>query len=135
MIYLDTNVIVYCYTSHGAHRQAASSKLISKLIRDDELLLSPLVIQELIFVLNKLALNRDDISKLVKYFSYYSQRVIGYDIVMEAFDLCFKTNRFKNINDAIHLKYAERYGVKFYTFDNGFNYFTPHSSINIEILK
>jgi predicted nucleic acid-binding protein len=55
-------------------------------------------------------------------------------LVLEAYDLCFETNRLRCINDAIHLKFAEKYGSKLITFDRDFKKFRPYANIEIEIL-
>ena len=41
----------------------------------------------------------------------------------------------KNINDLMHLKYAEKYAKVIYTFDDNFKKLAKHSSIDIKILK
>ncbi len=56
MIYLDTNVIVYGYINPGDSRYLTSKNIIEKLILESNLILSPLSLQELLFVFNKLKL-------------------------------------------------------------------------------
>jgi len=38
------------------------------------------------------------------------------------------------INDAVHLKFAEKYAAKLITFDNDFKKFQGHTDFEIEIL-
>jgi predicted nucleic acid-binding protein len=109
--------------------------LIEELIANDDLLLSPLVIQELIFVLNKLYFDKKEISRIAKFFIKFSPHALGNDLVLAAYDLCFKTDRLRCINDATHLKFAERYGSKLVTFDEDFKKFKPFTNIEIEILQ
>jgi predicted nucleic acid-binding protein len=66
MIYIDTNVIIYSYVNIGDQKQIKSSELTAKLIADNNILTSPLVIEELIFVFNKLKLSKDEISNIIK---------------------------------------------------------------------
>ncbi|EIM65083.1 PIN domain-containing protein [Desulfobacter postgatei 2ac9] len=40
----------------------------------------------------------------------------------------------KNINDVIHLKFAERYCEKLITFDKDFKRLSPFSKISIEVI-
>ena len=57
-------------------------------------------------------------------------------IVREGFELCGKINNFyRNVNDAMHLKFAEKYCEKLLTFDSDFKKFRPHSNLDIEILS
>ena len=135
MIYIDTNVIVYSYVNLGDEKQILSSELIEQLISDNNLILSPTVIQEVIFVLNKLGVEKNEVSEIVEFFAKYASHHISTDLVKEAYELCFKTDRLKCINDAIHLKYAEKYGIKLITFDHDFNKFKPFATIEIEIIK
>jgi predicted nucleic acid-binding protein len=134
MIYIDTNVIIYSYVNIGDQKQIKSSELTAKLIADNNILTSPLVIEELIFVFNKLKLSKDEISNIIKLFIKFSPNHITNQLVLEAYDLCFETNRLRCINDAIHLKFAEQYGSKLITFDRDFKKFRPYANIEIEIL-
>jgi predicted nucleic acid-binding protein len=135
MTYIDTNIIVYSYINISDPKQVISSELIERLIAANDLLLSPLVIQELIFVLNKLKVNKNEISRIVKTFSKYCPYDISVELIEEAYDMCFQTDRLKSINDAIHLKFAEKYGSRLITFDNDFAPFKPFTGIEVEILN
>lgn len=134
MIYLDTNIIVYSYISPDDQKQIVSSQLIETLISENNLLLSPLVIQELIFVLNKLQLSKTEISDIIELFKKYCRRNIYKRLVLDAYELCLKVDNLKYINDAVHLKFAEKYASKFITFDKDFNKFKSFTSIEIEVL-
>lgn len=134
MIYLDTNIIVYSYISPDDQNQVVSSQLIETLISDNNLLLSPLVMQELIFVLNKLQLSKTEISDIIELFKKYCRRNIYKKLVLDAYELCLKVDNLKHINDAVHLKFAEKYASKFITFDKDFNKFKSFTSIEIEVL-
>lgn len=135
MIYLDTNVIVYSYISPDDQKQVLSSQLIETLISENNLLLSPLVMQELIFVLNKLQLPKPEISDVIELFKKYCRRNINRKLVMDAYELCLEVDNLKLINDAVHLKFAEKYASKLITFDKDFNKFNSLTSIVIEILN
>lgn len=74
------------------------------------------------------------ISQTSYVFIDFSTHDIGNDLLLDAYELCFKTNRLGSINDAIHLKFAERYASKLITYDHGFNSFKPFSTIEIEVL-
>ena len=57
------------------------------------------------------------------------------DLVYSSFLLGQKTMMNKNINDLIHLKYAEKYAEVIYTFDENFKKLVKHASLDIKILK
>jgi predicted nucleic acid-binding protein len=135
MIYLDTNVIVYSYICPDDQKQVLSSQLIESLISNNNLLLSPLVVQELIFVLNKLHLTKPEISDIIELFKKYCGRNINKKIVLDAYELCLEVDNLKIINDAVHLKFAETYASKLVTFDKDFNKFKNFTSTVIEILE
>lgn len=92
------------------------------------------MIQEAVFVLNKLKLDKEKISHIVRFFIDFSPHAIGNDLVLDAYGMCFDCNRFKNINDAIHLKYAEKYGPKLVTYDKDFKEFRRFTTVDIDVL-
>ena len=51
-----------------------------------------------------------------------------------AFEIASKTNFGKNINDIIHLKFAEKYCSKLLTFDKDFKLLKQFSKIEIDII-
>lgn len=55
-------------------------------------------------------------------------------MVLDAYEICEKLNICTNINDAIHLKYAEKYCTKIVTFDKDFKKFKDLAGIEIEVL-
>ena len=135
MIFFDTNVLVYMIIDQDKKKQFISEKLIIKALENDSMIISPLVISELIFILSKLNLSENNILKALKPF-YNNSNIYSQDIKMtnEAFELCLKLKTCKNINDAIHLKFAEKYCDKLITFDSDFKKFIPHTNLEIEIL-
>jgi predicted nucleic acid-binding protein len=92
-------------------------------------------LQELIFVLAKLKVEEKLIKDSTHSFLKYSKYEIDSAIVKDAFELCSKMNFYRNINDAIHLKFAEKYCKKLLTFDEDFKKFKSHSKLDIEIIS
>jgi predicted nucleic acid-binding protein len=135
MIYIDTNVIVYSYINPDDSKHEVSKQLIERLIAEDTLILSPLTIQELLFVLHKLKVKKREILEIYNLFKEYSKHNLSMKTVKEACKLCFDTDSLKKINDAVHLKFAEKYASKLITYDNDFKKFKKHTSIEIEILS
>lgn len=56
-------------------------------------------------------------------------------LIIESYELADKLNYFQNINDCIHIKFAEKYCRKLVTFDKDFKKFKEHTNLEIEILK
>jgi predicted nucleic acid-binding protein len=54
---------------------------------------------------------------------------------MTAFDLCFEIGNMKPINDAVHLKFAEKYASQIITFDRDFKRFRRFTEMEIKILE
>jgi len=50
-------------------------------------------------------------------------------------NLCNDLNRFNNVNDVFHLKFAEKYCEKLITFNKDFEQFRPYTKLEIEILN
>lgn len=134
MLYLDTNVLVYALINQDTDKMVASQALINKAIADSSLLLSPLTLQELAFTLAKLNLPYPMIEDSFGVFKAFAVHEIDVKLCESAFQLALATNMLKNVNDAIHARFAERYATKLVTFDGGFRKFSPHISIPMEVL-
>ncbi|MGD2087123.1 MAG: PIN domain-containing protein [Candidatus Aminicenantes bacterium] len=134
MIYIDTNVIVYSYVNPEDPKHITSKHIIEELISVNNLILSPLILQELIFVLNKSGMDKRAIFEIYKLFSNYSKYSLSSKLIKEACQLCFDVDSLRRINDAVHLKFAEKYADKLITFDKDFKKFRDHTDFEIEIL-
>jgi predicted nucleic acid-binding protein len=134
MVYVDTNILVYITVNQGEKKRDIAIKLVREIIANGELFLSPLTIQEFIFTLAKLNIDPIQVSSDVDFYIEYIQQAIDKDILKDAYMLCKEMNFCKNINDAIHLKVAEKYCQKLITFDADFKKFKDKTDIEIEIL-
>jgi len=135
MQFFDTNVLIYAIINQIPEYRISSTRLIEASIIQETLLVSPLVLSELIFSLNKLNLETKLIEQEIDFYKNFSQFAIDTKIIEQAFTLAVENQFLKNINDAIHLKYAEKYCDELITFDQDFKKFIPHSEIKITILK
>jgi predicted nucleic acid-binding protein len=88
----------------------------------------------LIFTLFKLDINIKSIEKTYSLFNQFCQYEINRDIIDSAFEIVTKINFGKNINDIIHLKFAEKYCSKLLTFDKDFKLLKQFSKIEIDII-
>jgi len=134
MWYFDTNILVYSITAVDEDKMLYSQGLINDCVKSNRLLISPVTLQELIFVLAKLKLEKQLMTESVYSFLKYSRYEIDSSIVRDAFELCNRIDFCRNVNDAIHLKFAEKYCEKLLTYDRDFKKFKPHSELNIEII-
>lgn len=115
MHYLDTNILIYSSVNQDPAKMVLSQSIVQELFNKNKLLLSPLSLQELIFTLFKLNINAENIERIYSLFNQFCQYEIDRDIMDSAFEIASKTNFGKNINDIIHLKFAEKYCSKLLT--------------------
>lgn len=135
MLYLDTNVLVYSLINQDNDKMLVSQALINQCIADSSLLLSPLTLQELAFTLAKLNLPQTMIKDSFEAFKAFAAYEIDTELCDYAFQLALASNMLRNINDAIHARFAEQHASKIITFDHGFRRFIEHISIPVEILS
>jgi predicted nucleic acid-binding protein len=134
MIFFDTNVLVYSTINQELGKQEISDRLIEEAIREERFSISPLVISELIFVLTKLGIDKNLVGNAILLYKPFVKNPIDASLVFEGYKLCSELNFCKNINDAIHLKFAEKYCSKIFTFDSDFKKFRNSTSLEIDIL-
>jgi predicted nucleic acid-binding protein len=135
MLFFDANVIVYSIVNLDEEKLRISQQLVNNALEEDLILISPLILQEMIFTLGKLRVRPEIIEVNIDFWTNFSINCIENDIVVRAFDLCKKAKNFKIINDAIHLKFAEKYCTKLVTFDKDFKKFTAFTGLEIEVLQ
>ncbi len=134
MVYLDTNILIYASVEQDAIKKEQSLSLIEKLIRNERFLLSSLTLQEFVFTMSKLKIEREIIRSDSEF--YFDFVKIDYDktVLKTSVETCLSMDYCKNINDIIHLKLAEQCCTKLITFDTDFKKFIKHTNIDIEIL-
>ena len=135
MLYLDTNILVYSLVNQDNGKMIASQALINQCIADSSLLLSPLILQELAFTLDKLNLPQAMIRDSFEAFKVFVAFDIDMALCDSGFQLALASNMLRSINDAIHARFAERHASRLVTFDAGFKKFIPHISIPIDVIS
>jgi predicted nucleic acid-binding protein len=68
-------------------------------------------------------------------FKVFADFDIDMELCNSGFQLALATNMLRNINDAIHARFAERHASRLVTFDSDFRKFAAHISIPIDILS
>lgn len=134
MHYLDTNILIYACVNQDFKKMEKSQQLIKELANANMLLLSPLSLQELIFTLSKLNIDKGHIKSNYELFSNFCQYSLDKQLLDSAFEICIQIDFCKNINDIIHIKFAEKYCDTFSTFDHDFKKLDQLTDIEINIL-
>ena len=133
--YFDTNIFIYSFLNQGIEKQESSTNIIENAILNNEMVISILVLQEMVYALSKNKIDRSIIKEYYDKLKSFAMKNITNDVFEEAILLSFETNYFQNINDCIHIKFAEKHCDKLYTFDTDFEKFRSHTKLEIEILK
>jgi predicted nucleic acid-binding protein len=71
---------------------------------------------------------------IVDVFKAFAAFEIDVDLCASGFLLARNTNMVRNVNDALHARFAERHASRLVTYDAGFKKFATHLSIPIDIL-
>lgn len=133
MIFFDTNILVYSSINQDTAKQKTADEYILTALKNNQLAISPLVLTEYLFVLSKL--KQIEIQTInIEFFKSFSIDAINTNMVYEAYKICSITHCCKNINDVIHLKFAEQHCNKLITFDSDFEKLKPYTALEIEIL-
>ena len=134
MIFFDTNILVYSSINQDTAKQKLADEKILAGLKSNQIVISPLVLIEYLFVLSKL--NQIHFQQRnIAFFKTLAIGIISIDMVHEAYRICSSINYCKSINDVIHLKFAEQHCHKLITFDSDFKKLTPYTSLEIEILS
>jgi len=133
--FFDTNVLVYSTVNLDKVKQEASDRLIEAAIKEKAFTISTLVLSEFIYVLAKLKIDNHLVERAISLYKPFVEHAIEPSIVFAAYELCKKLGAGKNINDAIHLKFAEIHCTKLVTFDKDFKKFKDSTDIVIDLLK
>lgn len=134
MVFVDTNVLIYAAIEQDLAKKERSIALLEQYINENCLLISLLVLQEYAFTLAKLKIDAAVIDKDVQFYSEFAQPV-SKAMFSDAFALCAKLDFYRNINDVLHLMFAQKHCKKLITFDADFQKLQPHTALEIEILK
>ncbi len=135
MIYFDTNVLVYSLVNQNEANMTLAQSRVEHAIDNNQFVISPLVIQELVFVLSKLQRDKHYISKACQQFLPFVVGEINASVIKQAADIVCEHNLGKSINDITHLFLAQIYAKKLLTFDSDFLVMQRFSSIPIEWLQ
>lgn len=134
MVYVDTNILIYAGVEQDLNKKTIAMRLLENHAQNNTLQLSLLSLQEYSFTFAKLNIDNAITHQDIHYYSNHVKHLITKEIFLSAIELCTKINYHKNINDVIHLKFAEQHCDKLITFDNDFKKLKPYTDMEIEIL-
>jgi predicted nucleic acid-binding protein len=117
MIYFDTNVLVYASVNQDEKWLALSQLKIENAIIQNQFVISPLVLQEFIYVLSKLKIERAYLCATFQQYSRYLKGAVDGEMIRRASAIVQSHNCGKNINDLLHLLLAEKYATSVLTLD------------------
>ncbi|MBF0235627.1 MAG: type II toxin-antitoxin system VapC family toxin [Desulfamplus sp.] len=135
MHYLDTNILIYAAVNQIPEKRLRSQSILQSLIEENLLLVSPLSLQELIFTLSKLKVPKLTIEDSCSFYRKLCRYEIDCEILESASKMALEIDFGRNINDVIHLKFAERYCEKLLTYDRDFKRLAPYSKIPVDIIN
>ncbi len=133
MIYLDSDFIVNCLIIQNKERHRIARKKYDSLIQKDELFISLLTLQEVSFVLSKIAMPIYQISDKLEEIEPYARQNYTLLEFGRAKEIALKVG-FNNINDCLHTAIAETYCDELYTFNKkDFERIKPLTTLEVSI--
>ena len=134
MIYIDTDVLINAYVVQDIEKNRQANEIIEQVNEDDSVAISTLSVQEMLFVLEKLRIDREDIN--TAYSEVMRLQPFAYDIgiLRRSVDIA-KHVGFRNINDCIHTAIAESHCTELITYnESDFKKIREFAKVRVTIL-
>ena len=134
MIYIDTDVLINAYTVQGVEKNKQANEVIEQVNEGDSAAISTLSVQEMLFVLEKLRIDREDID--TAYNEVMQLQPLAYDIgILRRSVEIAKHVGFRNINDCIHTAIAESHCTELITYNKSdFRKIREFAKVRVTIL-
>lgn len=97
MWFFDTNILIYSIVALDETKMKQSQELIDTCIKNQSMLISPVTLQELVYALVKLKVDKQLLVDSLHSFFKYTKHEIDAAIVKEAFNLCNEADFCRNI--------------------------------------
>ncbi len=133
MIYIDTDVLIHAYVVQDEKNKQAN-EVIEQVVEDDGAAISTLGVQEMLFVLERLRIDHEDIN--TAYNEVMPLQPLAYDIeiLQRSVDIA-KHVGFRNINDCVHTAIAESHCTELITYNKrDFSKIREFAKISVTIL-
>lgn len=134
MIYFDTDVLVNIYINQDDTKHYQAKTLIKEINADNLGKISTLTIQEVVFVLEKLKMEKTQTKTIFNQLIVLNPLSYDTTTLKRAADLA-NIIGFKHINDCIHTAIAEKYCTEIITYNKkDFSKIAKLTSIKVSIL-
>ena len=134
MLYCDTDVLVHAVFHQDVDKHFQAKQLVESSIIDGSLVLSYLAIQEFVFVLAKLNVPKNEIDLNYNFYKRFVGSCIDADIMNRGYELALQTS-FRDINDCLHLAFAEKHADRIVTFNKkDFKKLSKHTALDVKVL-
>ena len=134
MIYIDTDVLINAYVVQSEGKNKQANEVIEQSNEGDSAAISTLSVQEMLFVLERLRIDREDID--TAYNEVMRLQPLAYDIgiLRRSVDIA-KHVGFRNINDCIHTAIAESHCTELITYNKSdFRKIREFANVRVTIL-
>jgi len=134
MVYFDTNIAIYtlCKNIDDVEQKKESIQLFETAIKNQNLILSEIVLYEFAFISKKLKENEKLIDDNLKFLSKYV-KITNHNIYTRVLKILEQTSLYNSSFDIYHLAFCENYNAKLITYDKGFKKLKGISEIEIII--
>ena len=134
MIYIDTDVLIHAYIVQDEEKNRQANEVIEQVNENDIAVISTLSIQEMLFVLERLRIDPEEIN--TAYDEAMQLQPLAYDIeiLRRSVDIA-KHVGFRNINDCIHTAIAESHCTELITYNKrDFSKIKEFATVRVTIL-
>ena len=134
MICIDTDVLIHAYVVQDEEKNRQTNEVIEQVNENDIAVISTLSIQEMLFVLERLRIDPEEIN--TAYNEAMQLQPLAYDIeiLRRTVDIA-KQVGFRNINDCIHTAIAESHCTELITYNKrDFSKIKEFATVRVTIL-
>ena len=116
VVYFDTDLLVNAFFLQDAGKNQQATEILERHFRENNVLISPLSVQELLYVLNRRRVGAEKIHFAFERTMQFQLVTYGPAELQRAYDLA-TTIGFQNINDCIHTAIAESHCTELITYN------------------
>ena len=134
MTYIDTDVLINAYVVQDRAKNRQANEVIEQVNEGDSAAISTLSVQEMLFVLERLRIDREDINTAYNEVMRLQPLAYGIGILRRSVDIA-KHVGFRNINDCIHTAIAESHCTELITYnESDFRKIREFTKVRVTIL-
>lgn len=134
MVYFDSDILIHYLVIQDDNKHATATRLYEEATRDAQFFVSLLSLQETSFVLSKLKVSNEEITRKIAVF--ITDSPVDYDLALfKRASALAEIMGYQNINDCIHTAIAELYCEELLTFNQSdFKRIQKHTNLKITLL-